>query len=95
MGGPRRNVDEDAVPASSGSAPSDPLSYNETIKSLQVKSKNQIDRIAKLGTFAEQMKFHLDLFVLTLNCGNRKDKDKAARLKKLLNEYEEWKQQDK
>jgi hypothetical protein len=84
-------MDEDAVPASSGSAPYDHLSYNKAIDDLQVKSRKQIDRIAKLATFAEQMKFHLELFVLILNNGKRNDKDRAARLSKLLSEYSNWK----
>lgn len=91
MGKQRRNIDEDAVPASSGSAPNDPSSYGDIISGLQTKSRIQIDRFAKLSTFTEQMKFHLDLFILTLNSGNRKDREKAARLRKLLNEYHEWK----
>lgn len=88
---PRRNKDEDAVPASSGSAHFDPASYNKAIDDLQVKSRKQIDKIARLATFAEQMRFHLELFVLILNNGKRNDKDRAARIQKLLDSYREWK----
>lgn len=94
MSRPRRNKDEDAVPASSGSAPSDPSSYNKVIDDLQVKSRRQINRMAKLATFAEQMKFHLELISQALNNGKQKDKDRAARIQKLLSDYEAWKDSD-
>jgi hypothetical protein len=91
----RRNIDEDAVPASSGSAIGSHESHNDAIMKLQVKSRKQIDRISKLASFTEQMKFHLDLFVLVLNNGKRNDKDRASRISKLLKDYETWKHSDR
>jgi hypothetical protein len=93
MSRPRRNKDEDAVPASSGSAPYDHLSYNKAIENLQVKSRKQIDRISKLATFAEQMKFHLKIISNELGSGKRKDRDRASRINKLIDGYENWKNQ--
>lgn len=94
MSKPRRNKDEDAVPASSGSAPNDPSSYNKVIDGLQVKSRRQIDRIAKLATFAEQMKFHLELLSNALSNGKRQERDRASRIQKLLSDYNKWKDSD-
>lgn len=91
----RRNIDEDAVPASGGSVIGDPNSYNRTIDILQCKSKKQIDKIARLATFTEQMKFHLGLFVLSLMAsGRRADADRASRIQKVIDQYDEWKSAD-
>ena len=87
---PRRNSDEDAVPASSGSAYNDHLAHLRAMDNMHLKSRKQIDRLSKLSTFAEQMRFHLDLMAKSLDGGNASQRNRALRMRKLINEYDEW-----
>ena len=88
----RRNIDEDAVPASGGTAPWSMESYNDAILAMKTKSRKQIDRMAQLATFADQMERHLEMYWLTLEDGNASDKNRGERVKKLIDEYRQWRQ---
>lgn len=91
----RRNIDEDAVPASSGTAPWSMDSYNEAINAMKAKTHRQVDRMAKLATFADQMERHLTKYWLELQDGDAGDRKRGERVLELIDEYKRWKESDK